>query len=433
MQSLDHFSFEHSARGPGGVGFPFITADQAPRQHGNHASGLPLPVDLISNVLDHLKDDQATLRSLALCNKAFHSLAQPRLYNDVKLYTYAELLRFAYALALQPKGSTFPPLVRRLGLPWSSPEPEYDSKNDYQPGSNRLNLMILEMCPSVTDLTLRWSCEDMLQRDVDALDGFVRLTTHLQTLALNIHDLRPGDSSFGAEGLALASAQKPKVTFPKGTMERLRQLHSFELWEDSSFIGAAWPVLSHALGPSLRRIDLNVEALFEDELLRIAKFCPRLEEVVLHAMCRASYADVWHFIEMVGSSLTQFELNYIAPDEPVAGSASLVFESLMLYGKGIEVLRFITASGINKDDLQVLANPRCMPHLKELTLDGCECTVEMNEAHPGKESGKEENDEAHPCEMVIEAVLESHETTLKSISLNDEVFRLGDALNGARL
>ena len=93
---------------------------------------------------------------------------------------------------------------------------------------------------------------------------------------------------------------------------------------------------------------------------------------------------------MVGSSLTQFELNYIAPDEPVAGSASLVFESLMLYGKGIEVLRFITASGINKDDLQVLANPRCMPHLKELTLDGCECTVEMDEAHPGKESGKEE-------------------------------------------
>ena len=136
---------------------------------------------------------------------------------------------------------------------------------------------------------------------------------------------------------------------------------------------------------------------------------------------------------MVGSSLTQFELNYIAPDEPVAGSASLVFESLMLYGKGIEVLRFITASGINKDDLQVLANPRCMPHLKELTLDGCECTVEMDEAHPGKESGKEENDEAHPCEVVIEAVLESHETTLKSISLNDEVFRLGDALNGARL
>ena len=193
--------------------------------------------------------NQATLRSLALCNKAFHSLAQPRLYNDVKLYTYAELLRVAYALALQPKGSSFPPLVKKLGLHWSFPDSDYESKDDYQPGINRLNLMILEMCPSVRDLTLRWSSEGMLQSDVDALDGFLRLTTHLQNFALKIHDLRPGDSRFGAEGLALASAQKPKVTFRKGTMERLRQLHSFELWEDSSFIGAAWPVLSHALGP----------------------------------------------------------------------------------------------------------------------------------------------------------------------------------------
>ena len=412
----DHFSL-NTARALGGGGVPFGTVDPAPRYSNSHA-GPQLPVDLLSMILDHLQGETDTLRSLAPCNKTFHSLAQPRLYNEVKLHTHAGLLRFAYALALQPKSSWTPLRVEKLELHWSYLRTPYESKDDCQPAIDRLNHLVLEMCPSITDLTVMWSSATMVQSDVDALDSFPRLITYLQSLTLDIRHLLHDDQMFGAEGHSIMPNHKPKLIYRKGTIDRWRQLRSLKLTNESPGVGSTWSVLEHTLGPALRRLKIHFRdyaAFSPDHLHQIAKSCPQLEVFVLKGPCRASYADVSRFIELMGSSLTQLELPSVIAPKPAEGSVSLVFEALMLYAKGIEVLRFgdHRPEKINRDDLQVLANPDCMPRLRELAIGGFDWDWTPTDEAQYDEDGEE----PHACELAIYAVLRSHKSTLNSIEL----------------
>jgi hypothetical protein len=237
-------------------------------------------------------------------------------------------------------------------------------------------------------------------------------------------------SSFIAGGLLLVPNKQLEFTFREGTVERLRQLHSFELWDVLPAAGRAWSVFVHALGPTLRRLDLNLTAFAADHFHQIAKSCPQLEEVILQASCEASHADVSHFIESAGHSLIWLQISELVVPEPVEVTASLMFESLTLYAKSIEGFQFSTGSGLDQDDLWVLADPQCMPRIRELDLDGFECTTirKTDEGQPGEEGVTEESDEARTCGATIEAILKSHQSTLKSIKINEQVFRLGSEI-----
>lgn len=114
-----------SARSASGMGGALNTAQPVQREHENGQADVRLPADVLSIILDEAEccDDfrliKATLRSLALCNKTLHSLAQPRVFGEVRLRTFAQLLHLAYALDLQPRDSRAPLLVRTLQTCWS--------------------------------------------------------------------------------------------------------------------------------------------------------------------------------------------------------------------------------------------------------------------------------------------------------------------------
>jgi hypothetical protein len=144
------------------------------------------------------------------------------LFDDVNLGTFARLLQFAYALHLQPKSSRAPLLVKNLHLPWNYRGPLENPES--QISNNRLIRMVLAFCPSVTALELSWRDEEMLQSDVDALDDFLRLTTQLDSLDVFYNGERPPE--FGAEDSAINQVPDPKITFRRGTTDRLRQPQS---------------------------------------------------------------------------------------------------------------------------------------------------------------------------------------------------------------
>lgn len=132
-----------------------------------------LPLDVLAIILDNVEGledchrDNATLRSLMLCNKSLHSLALPRLFSHVKL---SGIAHFAYALHLQSSANS-PLLVKSLQLDWSI-EGRY-SEGCSQSTNDSLISIVLAMCPSLTDLKLVWGEAQMTQDDVDALDEFL--------------------------------------------------------------------------------------------------------------------------------------------------------------------------------------------------------------------------------------------------------------------
>lgn len=258
----------------------------------------------------------------------------------------------------------------------------------------------------------------MRQSDVDALDEFLRLTTQLESLNLQIFGRERKDRRFGVEGLSISTIDKSTIVFRKGTTQRLRQLRSFTLLDDTTVsAGGVWPVLSHFLGESLQNLDLYVEHLNPDQLHQIAKSWPCLTEFILDGQGGASYTDISRFIESAKPPLIRLELHFSGLPESDTDPASVVFESLLHYGKDIEVLHFSTAYGLSRADLRVLAHPECLPHLRELSIGRFDY----------ERTDMQRVAKAHPCEKMIVAVLQSHKTTLESISLEGEDLLLGDA------
>jgi hypothetical protein len=117
----------------------------------------------------------------------------------------------------------------------------------------------------------------------------------------------------------------------------------------------------------------------------------------------------------VGSTLTRCEIQNIIIPELSTETASVVFESLVRFAKGLEVFRFVTegTAELRKDDLQVLASPGCLPHLRELELGSFEAE-------------EKKADQAHPCEKAAVAVLKSHQSTLEHISIHGRDLLLGN-------
>jgi hypothetical protein len=129
----------------------------------------------------------------------------------------------------------------------------------------------------------------------------------------------------------------------------------------------------------------------------------------------ASYTDISRFIESAKPPLIRLELHFSGLPESDTDPASVVFESLLHYGKDVEVLHFSTAYGLSRADLRVLAHPECLPHLRELSIGRFDY----------ERTDMQRVAKAHPCEKMIVAVL--HKTTLESISLEGEDLLLGSA------
>ena len=407
-----------------------VTSENAQEGQADHQSQTRLPPDVLSLILDQVpryRDQsrvKSTLSSLALCDKAFHSLAQPRLIGEVKLNTVAKLLHFVYALNLQPKESEAPLLVREVQLDWNFPDLGFNiGAEGAQLSYHRLNRMVLSMCPSVTSLSLEWNFADMYQSDVDALDGFLRLTTQLESLTLDVSGFSV--STYGAEDVTISQQTgKSRSIFRKTTTDRPRQLRFLSLSEPKLHFmtrrGAGiWPIFVHRLGPDLRRIELCNMVLVPEQLQQLSTCSPHLEEVLFECELRCSYIDISSFIEAVGPSLPRLVLFSVLPPGFAAETPSLVFESLARFGHRIESFQFSTRSGLSREDLQVLADPGCLPCLKTLVIV---------RSHSNCDTAEERKIvDAHSYEETLAAILDSHKTTLQSsIAFQCGDLQLGD-------
>jgi hypothetical protein len=247
---IDRLCLDTPARLAGRIDDSFNTAQQAQREDNSNPARVQLPVEVFSIILDHVEDldrrywgqpriINSTLLSLALCNKTLHSVVQPRLFSEASLHRFEQLIRFVYALELQPRGSREARAVNELCMHWSSPYPFHDSYHNFQLSHRRLNNMALALSPALKTLKLSWKNATMQQSDVDALDGYLALTTSLENFTLEIDSLRH-DMRFGAEGVEIMETDDYELMIRKGTTDKMRSLHSF-LCSTTRATARQWP------------------------------------------------------------------------------------------------------------------------------------------------------------------------------------------------
>jgi hypothetical protein len=187
-----------------------------------------------------------------------------------------------------------------------------------------------------------------------------------------------------------------------------------------------WSVSAHCFGPFLRSLNRDVRRLGPNQLTHIAQHSVSLSGFSLSGDCHESYEDIARFIGCLGSTLTRLELGCVASPVDRTQSVSVIFQSLALHGTCIESFEIAPDAGVRCGDIRVLAQPGCLPRLRQLTIAYIDVTPAEDES-TSKERCCEEMEEA------VTAVLDTHQTSLELISFGGDECGVGGTLAQARL